>query len=419
MRATVNGVSTDYAYDTAGNIRSKTGHSYEYNNPQWLDQLTAYDSGEITYDECGNPLEYYNGSTFTWTQGRKLESANVSGTSISYTYDMAGVRSGKTVGGTSYSFTTLSGLVTRQTWGDSAIDFVYDENNQPLAMRYNGTWYYYVLNLQGDVVKLVRSDGAIVASYSYDPWGKVLTSSGSLAEINPLRYRGYYYDTETGFYYLQSRYYDPEIGRFINADSYATTDAAGLLSTNMYAYCENDPVNGSDPNGEWVHILVGGVLGAATSFATSLICGESIDSALKSAAWGAASGALSAAFPGAGAVISVGMSVAESIVNDCSDNKAAGTVIANAITTAMFSTIIGSRSSYITSEGAWDDIYEVVKTTAKRTTGNHPKIKRPSVNFAKKVKNRSVVSVLGGTLFDLLVGKTADAVKKAYAPNRK
>ena len=162
---------------------------------------------------------------------------------------MSGVRSGKTVGGTSYKFTTLSGLVTRQTWGSNAIDFVYDEAGQPLAMRYNGTVYYYVLNAQGDVVGIINGSGSFVASYTYDPWGKVISSSGSLAEVNPLRYRGYYYDAETGFYYLQSRYYDPTIGRFINADSYATTDATNARSSNMFAYCENDPVCKVDVSG--------------------------------------------------------------------------------------------------------------------------------------------------------------------------
>ena len=131
-------------------------------------------------------------------------------------------------------------------------------NNQPLAMKYNNTLYYYVLNAQGDVVRIVNSSRSVVASYTYDPWGKIISSSGTLADINPLRYRGYYYDSETGFYYLQSRYYDPEIGRFINADSYASTDATGLLSTNMFAYCENDPVNRSDPDGElWAQFAVG------------------------------------------------------------------------------------------------------------------------------------------------------------------
>ena len=271
--ATVGGTRYTYTYDTAGNIQSKkvgsTTTNYTYGNSAWRDLLTAYNGGSITYSG-GNPTKYYDGSTFTWTQGRRLATAKVGSTNISYTYDMAGVRSSKTVGSTKYDFTTLSGLVTRQTGGGKTIDFVYDENNQPLAMKYNNTLYYYVLNAQGDVVRIVNSSRSVVASYTYDPWGKIISSSGTLADINPLRYRGYYYDSETGFYYLQSRYYDPEIGRFINADSYASTDATGLLSTNMFAYCENDPVNRSDPSGEFWNIVVGAALGAGMEVLTQL-----------------------------------------------------------------------------------------------------------------------------------------------------
>ena len=305
--ATVGGTSYTYTYDTAGNIQSKkvgsTTTNYTYGNSAWRDLLTAYNGGSITYSG-GNPTKYYDGSTFTWTQGRRLATAKVGSTNISYTYDMAGVRSSKTVGSTKYDFTTLSGLVTRQTGGGKTIDFVYDENNQPLAMKYNNTLYYYVLNAQGDVVRIVNSSRNTVASYTYDPWGKIISSSGTLADINPLRYRGYYYDSETGFYYLQSRYYDPEIGRFINADSYASTDATGLLSTNMFAYCENDPVNKSDPDGEVAPILIamagGALVGIAEQFMTDVIyamvtgqpldaCFSSVGTYVSSAAGGAMS----------------------------------------------------------------------------------------------------------------------------------
>ena len=291
--AAVGGTRYAYTYDTAGNLITKTdggtSHSYTYGNGAWRDLLTAYDGKSITYSG-GNPTKYYNGSTFTWTQGRKLATAKVGNTNISYTYDMAGVRSSKTVGSTTYKYTTLSGLVTRQTGGNATIDFVYDESNQPLAMKYNGKVYYYVLNAQGDVVRIVDGSRNVVASYSYDPWGKLLSSSGTLADINPLRYRGYYYDSETGFYYLQSRYYDPEIGRFINADSYASTDATGLLSTNMFAYCENDPVNKSDPTGEVAPILVamagGAMVGLAEQFMTdviyAMVTGQSLDACFSS-----------------------------------------------------------------------------------------------------------------------------------------
>ena len=278
--AAVGGTRYEYSYDTAGNIQSKkvgstTTNYYTYGNSAWRDLLTAYGGNTITYSG-GNPTKYYDGSTFTWTQGRRLATAKVGSTNISYTYDMAGVRSSKTVGSTKYDFTTLSGLVTRQTGGGKTIDFVYDENNQPLAMKYNNTLYYYVLNAQGDVVRIVNSSRSVVASYTYDPWGKIISSSGTLADINPLRYRGYYYDSETGFYYLQSRYYDPEIGRFINADSYASTDATGLLSTNMFAYCENDPVNRSDPSGEFWNIVVGAALGAGMEVLTQLAAGTKL-----------------------------------------------------------------------------------------------------------------------------------------------
>ncbi len=106
-----------------------------------------------------------------------------------------------------------------------------------------------MLDQQGDVVRMEDANGNVLASYSYDPWGKIISATGSLAEINPLRYRGYVYDQETGFYYLQSRYYDPAISRFLNADGYAVTGEGSVLGYNMFAYCNNDPVNKSDTDG--------------------------------------------------------------------------------------------------------------------------------------------------------------------------
>ena len=125
----------------------------------------------------------------------------------------------------------------------------------------NGT-YYYVLNGQGDVVQLRNSAQEIVANYHYDAWGKLLgitnaagqkiTNTNSIAYQNPIRYRGYVYDEETGFYYLNSRYYDPQIKRFINVDCYVST-GQGFIGYNMFAYCNNNPVNGCDPLGDCFH----------------------------------------------------------------------------------------------------------------------------------------------------------------------
>ena len=135
-------------------------------------------------------------------------------------------------------------------------NFFYDNTGKPYAMQVNGTTYYYVTNLQGDVMGLVDTSGNTVASYTYDPYGKVLTATGTLAEKNPLRYRGYYYDSESSLYYLQSRYYDPATRRFVNADAFAST-GQGLLGCNMFAYCNNDPGNSIDPYG-YGYISIGG-----------------------------------------------------------------------------------------------------------------------------------------------------------------
>mgnify|MGYP003293420819 CR=1 FL=1 len=182
------------------------------------------------------------------------------------------------------------------TWGSQTMDFIYDENHQPFAMVYKSSasatpvTYYYILNVQGDVMKLVDRYANAVATYTYDPWGKVLTSSGTMANLNPLRYRGYFYDSDTGLYYLQSRYYDPETGRFINADTFATTDIDGLLSANMFAYCENNPVMGVDPNGEFLCTIIGAAVGSICGAIGAMIAGTDPKAA---AINGAVSGAVS------------------------------------------------------------------------------------------------------------------------------
>lgn len=143
------------------------------------------------------------------------------------------------------------------------------------------TLYYYVLNAQGDVIALLNSAGALVASYNYGAWGnysvhdkdgKKNTSASFIGHINPLRYRGYYYDAETGFYYLQSRYYDPAICRFINADGLFTD---GFVGSNLFAYCVNDPVNTVDPTGNFaitatVALITFGIALVATAFAVGI-----------------------------------------------------------------------------------------------------------------------------------------------------
>ena len=306
-----------YAYDTAGNIRSITKDgtvtkSFGYTNPSWPDLLTSVTANGTTKDvlyegqsqtsdlpSSGNPVTYYNGRDyhFDWSKGRQLTEAVVGGQTVKYAYDMAGVRSSKQVGDTTYTYTTLSGKVMRQQWDGKTLEFVYDDGSQPFAMIYkHGSeteLYYYLVNAQGDVAAILDSSGTMVASYNYGAWGSCTvynSSDAAIGDLNPLRYRGYYYDAETGFYYLQSRYYDPAICRFINADTFATTDANGFLSANMFAYCENNPVGNSDPNGEFLNTFIGAATGAALGAALALVTGENVKAAAIS---GAISGAVS------------------------------------------------------------------------------------------------------------------------------
>ena len=298
----VNGSGTTfgYAYDTAGNIRNITKDgtvtkSFGYTNPSWPDLLTSVTANGTTKDvlyegqsqtsdlpSSGNPVTYYNGRDyhFDWSKGRQLTEAVVGGQTVKYAYDMAGVRSSKQVGDTTYTYTTLSGKVMRQAWGDNnALEFVYDDSSQPFAVIYKhgsaAELYYYLVNAQGDVAAILDSSGTMVASYNYDAWGSCTvynSSDAAIGDLNPLRYRGYYYDAETGFYYLQSRYYDPAICRFINADGLFTD---GFVGSNLFAYCVNDPVNTVDPTGNFaitatVALITFGIALVATALAVGI-----------------------------------------------------------------------------------------------------------------------------------------------------
>ena len=128
------------------------------------------------------------------------------------------------------------------------LDIIYDNTGKPYALNYDGTVYYYVLNLQGDVISIVSRWGSTEGRYTYDAWGNLLAVSGDIAYLNPIRYRGYYYDSETRLYYLGSRYYDPQVKRFVNADGY-TSVGQGYLGYNMFAYCKNSPINYCDSGG--------------------------------------------------------------------------------------------------------------------------------------------------------------------------
>ena len=271
----------------------------------------------------------YNGSTYTW-MGRELRKITNGSNTYSYKYNADGIRTSKTVNGTTTEFFLNGSQILAQKTGDSVMRFFYDSTGKRVGFA-NGTMlFYYLYNLQGDVIAIVRAaTGQVVAKYTYDAWGNCTVTNATgyaVGDKNPFRYRGYYYDTETGLYYLNSRYYNPEFGRFISADG--QLNKTGLAETNLFAYCDNNPINRADQSGNVWHIvvgaLVGGLFGGITQAVSNLIQGKSAtDGLLTSVVSGAASGALAASGAGLFTVIagSAAIGMAENAANQVIDNK--------------------------------------------------------------------------------------------------
>ena len=136
---------------------------------------------------------------------------------------------------------------------------MYDNNGDTFGFIYNGTEYYYIKNAQNDIVAIADADGSVIANYYYDAWGypEDITGNTEIANLNPLRYRSYYYDTESELYYLNTRYYSAEIGRFMNSDNENLPKVSTSVFTdkNMFAYCDNNPLVRVDDEGELWHIV--------------------------------------------------------------------------------------------------------------------------------------------------------------------
>lgn len=255
-----------YSYDEKGNILNKKIYSfssndlsektpeniinYSYNNSG---EMTSYNDSDITYDKLGNPIKYYNGWIFEW-ENDKLKKASNANTNIEYFYSEDGRRIKKVVNGETINFNFNDIEDLTQNDGKNTFKWYIPENITSPSFNYKGADYRYIFNAQSDVVGIKDANDILVASYTYDSWGKLISmtdESGNdisndrshIGYINPLRYRGYYYDSETKLYYLNYRYYDPETGRFLSKDDQATDDYG------LYVYCTNNPVNMVDYDG--------------------------------------------------------------------------------------------------------------------------------------------------------------------------
>ena len=349
-----------YTYDNGGNILSKSEYayttgtlgaaldtiSYGYGDSSWKDLLTSYDGQLLASDEIGN-LANDGTWSYSWQHGRQLKQmsrpdAYGDTEMIRFRYDSSGHRIGKDSGvyhisysggeivyagettRTSYSYLgdTLTQVNIDAPTGSTSLHFTYDEIG-PMSVTYDGAEYFYLKNAQGDVTGLVNSSGTQVVAYTYDAWGNPLTTTGTMADtlgkLNPFRYRGYVYDTETGLYYLGSRYYNPETGRFINADGQLNDDALG---NNMFTYCSNNPLLRKDDGGTgwWVvaGALVGGIIGATAKIVTNVAQGKRWNTGVVGAVIGGAIYGAVIASTGNVAAAAFASSAAESAANEVS-----------------------------------------------------------------------------------------------------
>ena len=435
-----------YHYDVGGNLTRRekidpnqdrprsTIATYTYGDADWPDLLTAFNGKSITYDAIGNPLS--DGTwTYAWQHGRQLASMSKSGSSITYGYNADGKRISKTVNGTTYNFSYLGDQLTEMTWGSNKLHFTYDSTG-PASVTYNGNRYFYLKNAQGDVTGLVNASGTQVVSYTYDPWGAPMSVSGSmsatLGAANPLRYRGYVYDTETGFYYLTSRYYNPVWGRFINAD---TADVLGASpdkanwDKNLFAYCDNNPVSRKDDGGEFWHIIAAGAISGAINAINNAVTqirekgSDNFDwgQVFIAAAFGCANGVLtSCGVFSFGAVIALSgvLGAAESVASDLRSNYtgeqsySTGQIIGHAIVNASTAACLAWASG--PSDGSkMNDLYKDSKAGKNhlRTPGTSPtgnRAAQQSISAYKKAlvrfsKNEGVSGV-GNAISGKLIG---------------
>ncbi|MBW8308473.1 MAG: RHS repeat-associated core domain-containing protein, partial [Candidatus Paracaedibacteraceae bacterium] len=395
--------SITYTYDAGGNILNKKEHAYTngtlgtvlstiaytYGDTNWKDKLTAYNGKSITYDAIGNPLSY-DGWTYTWENGRQLKSLSNASTSLSFKYNSDGIRTEKTVNGITTKYTVFGDKVSFETTGSDKIHYSYDASGNLFSMNLNGSEYYYTRNAQGDITGLIDNAGNLVVSYTYDTWGKLITTTGSLASTigvkNPYRYRGYRYDTETGLYYLQSRYYNPEWGRFVNADGFSG-DVGTELSHNIFIYSYNNPVNLMDSNGYNPMLIsmavgagIGAIIGIGTSMATSKMLNEKIT--LKQIGIAALNGAAAGAIAGSSASLAVAI-IGNGIIGGSTyaalqaekGEKINIWVMGGSIAMGMASGFIGGSGAFRaigkSLKGMESAVFQIIAGNAKSYTLNH------------------------------------------------
>ena len=384
---------------------------YSYDNP-WKDQLTAINGETITYDQIGNPLSY-KGKSFEWQRGRLLTKATLAdGTVVNMTYYANGLRATKQVGDATHTYYYDSNgniiqIATQYASGSTAnMVFTYDGTGVTGFVA-DGNYYYFVKNFFGDVTDIYCGT-THVAHYTYDAWGNhtvtdqygaAISDQYAWANVNPFRYRGYYYDVDLGLYYLQSRYYDPQTGRFINADTLYYLDPKSINGLNLYAYCLNNPILFTDSTGHFITsatlltaAIIGAIAGAIIGASAGAIKAKRKgDNVFVGAVGGFFAGAIAGAGAGIGAVFFASAATA----------IGASTVMLGSKAVFLSSaSLVSIANATVVSTGALGGLVgELVKQTMDDTEG----YQRDELCF-------SIVTGAAGNLFAASVGALGPSI---------
>ena len=278
-----------------------------------------------------------------------------------FAYDARGRRTAKN--GITFTYDSNGNLIKQS----NGLEFFYDHTGV-FAVKYDGSTYFYRKDVLGNVVKILDNTGAVVVEYKYDAWGncKVLDANGSeisntahIGILNPFRYRGYYFDTETGFYFLKTRYYDPEIGRFTTIDDLGYLCPDAVNGVNLYAYCSNNPINYVDQTGQgailvWLgKAFVSGLISAGANLLGQIIFNDATWDTIQweKVASAGISGFVSGLIPGSSFASIAGRAFASSLVENglnaiwLGDKFNMGTVVKDAVVSIVTSCVINGLTS--------------------------------------------------------------------------